>query len=302
MATITDAKKRIDLLKKCSTKASITPDYLGGVLTELANAAENEIRTERGHIEDLKNNVQKIESVAIGAVANISMERNGEELSFTVERSDDDYTLHFPIASITQSGIISTAKMKELKECRDQILVLKNSIPKLQKKYNELARYVAELGVRTLGVYTNRAAVENAAKEISVCADVDNIVLRFMVGVGASKENGFFLQNVSGDKCVQYMYFDCRRVARVITFTSPERTAVKTVTAWNEADIPIGVKVDSTSAKFKNVSNQPYGENIPIATQTQVGMMSTLDKKKLDELQATIVDLTNRMSVLENAH
>lgn len=43
MPTITEAKSRIALLKKCSTKASVTPAYLGEVLDAMTDATADEI-------------------------------------------------------------------------------------------------------------------------------------------------------------------------------------------------------------------------------------------------------------------
>lgn len=56
MPTITDAKNRIALLKKCSTKASITPVYLGEVLEAMTDATVDEIAA----VSKSTNNPQKI--------------------------------------------------------------------------------------------------------------------------------------------------------------------------------------------------------------------------------------------------
>ena len=115
MATITDAKKRIDLLKKCTSKASITPVYLGEVLDAMADATTDEIRT--------------VSNVAQLAYTDIDLVASPDDATFTASYGGNQ-TRDFVLSSATTSvaGLLSAADKNVLDDMADRVPHLIKSV------------------------------------------------------------------------------------------------------------------------------------------------------------------------------
>ena len=123
MATITDAKKRIDLLKKSTSKASITPVYLGEVLDAMADATADEIRT--------------VSNVAQLAYTDIDLVASPGDVTLTASYGEDktkDFVFHSATHSV--AGLLSAVDKKMLDD-------MVNHVPQLIKSVSVQEGYGA---------------------------------------------------------------------------------------------------------------------------------------------------------------
>lgn len=126
-----------------------------------------------------------------------------------------------------------------------------------------------------LGAFASMDAAAAKAATIPYASNADFVLLRFRIG----DKGGLILQNVNGASTEQYLFYNGKRYVRYVDFTSPDRTAVKTVQAW---------KLDGVAYIFYDAANRiiyqrnQWDENIsgggpstlPLASASCAGLLS----------------------------
>lgn len=99
-------------------------------------------------------------------------------------------------------------------------------------------------------------------------------------------KQGMVIQEVSNTRTTQYMYWNGSIFVRAVYFADASRSVVAGIGAWQASGMPTGFKAEGNVVKMKCVHGDAFGGEIPLASTSNAGLLSSADKALLDKLRA----------------
>lgn len=161
--------------------------------------------------------------------------------------------------------------------------------------------------VREVGVFTGTATAWAACATADVAGNSAYRVLKYQIGT----VHYYIEQSVRDNFCTQYLFEGQQRFIRTIRFASNDRTQVQNVGAWAKTGAQsISYTPSTRELRIKDFNGEDIGTKatLPEASPSTPGLLSTADKKKLDDCvtspattSAAGLMTANQVSELENA-
>ena len=193
--------------------------------------------------------------------------------------SDDQLVKAIPVATTSQSGLMSSA---------------------VYSKLNTLAQQAENIHLLNLGTFDTMALAENAAAALNVCSNPLFRHVFYTVG-----SNSFHItQQVENDWCVQTLYMGRAIKQRYIRFTSAARTAIAETQSWQHAMVR-NLHYNASSQQLQLQS--PWDDNvgsaatIPTVSSSVNGLAPKEWPARLAAIEQRIATLENKVKALEAA-
>lgn len=167
----------------------------------------------------------------------------------------------FPVANLTQNGLMSARDKTNLDLLTDN--------------------------VRDLGNFASEEDALNALSDLSVCANGEIALVHLTYGNGNMSIN--MIQCIENDYCRQILFNKSKVFQRAIYFANAERTIISYKEDWSFL-FGDRLKWNSVECKyvlsqFENSFNTNVSDPIPLAGIKMAGLMSAADKVKLDGIE-----------------
>lgn len=303
---ISNLTSQITALRAETQERSISPERVGSLLQQLANLIKSAAESAA-----TQNDIYEITDNALSNIrASVAATANGINITLTLFELDGEefpQTVTLPLASSEAAGVISAADYAALRSLINGGSGSGGSgMTEAERAIlNGLASRIVRLG-NDGDVWRSSQSAEEEAKKLIYCGNPDIWFIYYYV---QGSKYGLIEQHVCDDTCIQILHWDSAVSQRIITFTDSNRTLISNVGAWTAvktltaaeanqlqyaasttgATLTAGESTQKTKFKIwltlRNINGQvdaQYDADIPLASSSTMGVMSSADKIKLD--------------------